>query len=490
MAAGAEKMRGAFDDDRNETAGGLPPLGSVDLTSGRLVLCSKRTLPTAEAFVQTFHSHPDGPKLRAYRDTLMEWSGNRYVEREDAAVRHLLHPWLHSALRRDDNRRRLVDFEANPQTVNQALDSIKNLVHLPDDTTAPSWLDGRTDPPADEILACRTLNLHVPTGRTLAPTPALFTTAALDYDYDPHAPPPVRWIAFLNEIFSDDTGAVDREAVDLFGEWAGYCLTSDTSLQKALLMVGPRRSGKGTAGRVLTQVIGPGSVVNPTTHALAGTFGLQPLLGKTLAIISDARFSGDSIPILVERLLNIIGEDAIGIERKFKSTLNVRLPTRFMFLANELPRFRDSSAALTGRFLILRLTKSFYDKEDPTLTDVLLTERAGILNWALDGLRRLRERGHFIQPTSAVEAVRDLEDLASPVGAFIREQCIVAPGRRVEVERLFRAWRTWAAADGRASGGPKQRFGVDLSAAAPGVKRRKGTGDISFYEGIGLKEEQ
>lgn len=73
--------------------------------------------------------------------------------------------------------------------------------------------------------------------------------------------------------------------------WFGYCLTGDTSQQKMLLIVGPKRSGKGTIARVLTRLIGNGNVSGPTTSSLAGPFGLQPLIGKTLAIVSDAGIS-------------------------------------------------------------------------------------------------------------------------------------------------------------------------------------------------------
>ena len=56
----------------------------------------------------------------------------------------------------------------------------------------------------------------------------------------------------------------------------------------------------------------------------------------------------------------------------------MKLLTRFMFLTNELPRMSDFSGDLAGRFVILRLTKSFYGREDVTLTEQLLTALPGI----------------------------------------------------------------------------------------------------------------
>ncbi|HRQ73989.1 MAG TPA: phage/plasmid primase, P4 family [Phycisphaerales bacterium] len=461
-------------------------LGQRDPATGRLVLSPRRTLPTAEAYAREFHQHAEGRTLHGYAGLLLEWRGNRYCQVKDEAVKHRLQPWLHAALRYVVNRRsgemELVDFESNPTTVKQALDTIRAFTHLPATTVAPSWLDERNGrPPALELLPCRSANLHIPTGRVLAPTPALFTINALDFDYDPDPEPPERWIKFLEQLWGDDL-----ESVELLQEWLGYCLTADTSQQKMLLLVGPRRSGKGTIGRVLTRLVGAANVVGPTTGSLAGNFALQPLIDKSLAIVSDARFTGDSVGTVVERLLCISGEDTLTVDRKFLGSVSMKLPTRFVFLTNELPRLNDASTALAGRFLVLRLMHSFYGQEDPILTDQLLAELPGILLWAIEGWKRLRQRGRFVQPASAEEAIRDLEDLASPVSAFVRERCVVGPGHRAWIDDLYAAWKAWCEQDGRTVVTHKQTFGRDLAAAVPGILRRRGTGMASFYDGIGL----
>ncbi|WP_152977769.1 hypothetical protein [Bradyrhizobium pachyrhizi] len=42
------------------------------------------------------------------------------------------------------------------------------------------------------------------------------------------------------------------------------------------------------------------NVAGPTLSSLGGEFGLAPLLGKTLAVISDARFVGKNSNVVVE----------------------------------------------------------------------------------------------------------------------------------------------------------------------------------------------
>ena len=167
----------------------------------------------------------------------------------------------------------------------------------------------------------------------------------------------------------------------------------------------------------------------------------------------------------------------------------MKLPTRFMFLSNEFPRLNDASGALAGRFVILRLTQSFYGREDTSLTDRLLDELPSILNWSIEGWRRLRERGHFVLPTSVQDVVQAIEDLSSPVSAFVRDRCVVGSGHRVAVDALYEAWKDWCDNEGRQTVSNKQTFGRDLAAAVAGITRRRGTAQQPFYEGITLQKE-
>ena len=470
---------------------GCVKLGNRDPGTGRLVLSPRRTLPTAEAYVREFHMHPDGLTLRSYASMLLVWRDNHYAEVEDATMRNRLQPWLHDALRYVFDKRSgglvLTNFESNPGTVNAALETIRNYTHLVSSLAPPVWLEavsGLPDP--REILSCRTLNLHIPSATALPATPSLFTTAALDFDYDANAPAPLTWLAFLGELFGDD-----MESIQLLQEWFGHCLTPNTSLQKMLLMVGPKRSGKGTIARVLTSLIGKANVVGPTMSGLGGGFGLQPLIGKSLAIVSDARFGGENIHAVIERLLCISGEDTLTVDRKYLASVTLRLPTRFMFLTNELPKLCDASGALAGRFLMLHLTKSFYGREDQALTDKLLKELPGILLWSLQGWLRLHQRGRFVQPKTVEQIIRDLEDLSSPVGAFVREKCVIGPGKSVEMNSLYQRWKLFCEEIGREHHGTTQTFGRDLRAVLPHLGTRQsriGDGRDRFYEGIDLAD--
>jgi putative DNA primase/helicase len=309
----------------------------------------------------------------------------------------------------------------------------------------------------------------------------------LDFAVDPYAPVPVHWFRFLEELWP-----ADQASRDTLQEWIGYCLTPRTHLQKIALIVGPKRSGKGTIGRVMRRLLGERHVSGPTLANLSEQFGLSILVGKTVAIIADARISGRTdTAVLTERLLSISGEDTLSIPRKFLPDWTGKLTTRFLLMTNELPRIEDVSGALASRFLVLTLHESFYGREDHRLFERFLPELPGILNWALEGWDRLYARGRFVQPPSAATLVQEFEDLGSPIGAFVRERCEVGHGYDVPKDRLFQEWKTWCTGNGREHPGTVQTFGRNLRAVLPGLGERQPRvlgARVRYYEGIRVRD--
>jgi putative DNA primase/helicase len=198
---------------------------------------------------------------------------------------------------------------------------------------------------------------------------------------------------------------------------------------------------------------------------------LQQLIDKRAAVVSDARLAGQSHE-LVERLLSISGEDAIAVPRKHKENWHGTLGVRFMIISNELPSLTDASGVIASRCVLIRLRQSFLGRENTGLTEALLGELAGILNWAIEGLRRLRERGHFVQPASSAEMLDLLEDVASPIRRFIKECCEVGPEVGVALDVLYAAYERWLEDNGHRRMS-KTKFRQALIAAEPSVDVRK-----------------
>ncbi len=461
-------------------------LRDAPLPEGDLILAPADPLPSARTFLERSHMidgvvtllHQAGEFYR-YAQHL-----NAYVGVEDAVLRAALYLLLEKAERRSG--RDLLPFQPTKAKVENVLDALRALSNLPASSAAPCWINTESDLDPLDILPCRNGLLHVPSRHLLPPSPHFFTLNGLEFDFDADAPAPEHFLRFLEELWPDD-----QESKDCLLEWIGYLLTPRTHLQKILMLVGPKRSGKGTIGRLITHLIGKRNACAPTLAGMSIPFGLWALMGKAVAIIADARIGGRTdTAIVAERLLSISGEDIQSVSRKFLPDWTGRIGTRFMLLTNELPRIEDASGALVSRFLVLTLNQSFYGREDHGLLARLIKELPGILNLALEGAHRLRARGHFQQPAASESLIQDFEDLGSPTAAFVRDCCDVGPGYEVTQKELYEEWRHWCRENGRDNSGTVQTFGRNLRAAVLLGKSfpRKSGKRVRYYQGIRLKD--
>jgi putative DNA primase/helicase len=470
-------------------------------------------MAVARAFLEERYKREDDLLLRHHRGSFYRWTGTCWPEDEDQRVKSELYQWLEPALYY--KAQALEPFRPNVRKVAEVAHALAAIGHVSEARNRPCWLDGTTTgeagasgmsgvpsfiaqgadqsvglaidqtPDIPDVISMANGLLRLSTRIVEPHRPAFFNEHSLPFAFEPEAERPARWLRFLEELWGDD-----EESIECLAEVMGYVLSGETNQQKIVMLVGPMRSGKGTIGRVLTGLLGAHNVAAPTLAGLSQNFGLQVLIGKPLTLISDARLASKAdSTVAVERLLSISGEDSLTIDRKYRDPWTGRLPSRFLILTNELPRFTDASGALASRFVILVLSESFLGRENPRLSDELLEEAPSIFNWALEGLDRLRTRGHFQQPRASVDAMRHLEDLASPVSAFVRDGCVVGPEQEILKDALWEVWKRWCEAEGMPHS-TKAILIRDLRAAHPGIKPKRGSRDgdrVQVVAGIGLR---
>ena len=446
-------------------------------------------MQVARAFVEArclHDSKPDLLTLRYWCGSFWTWCGTHWTEAEPRTVRAMLYEFTEHAVFWGD-KGELKPWSPNRYKISDLLEALGAIVVLRDDFEQPGWLDGRESGP---IVATSNGLLDI-TSRHLHPhTPMYFGQVSVPFDYDPDAPEPKRWNNFLDELWPDAP-----DAIDVLGEWFGYVISGRTNLHKIFMMVGPTRGGKGVIARIETALLGKRNVCGPTLSSFGNEFGLAPLLGKSLAIVSDARATATkgSSSVVVERLLSISGEDTLTVNRKYKEQWSGKLPVRLHIVSNELPRLGDASAAIIGRLVLLLTTRSWLGVEDYELEKDLSAELPGILNWALDGLRRLTldNENHFTRFEAADDAITQMRDLASPVGAFMREKCKLGPAYQVDVDVLYAAFKDWCSVCEYPKS-PKAHFGRDLRAACPSVRKTRPRDPNSrhyVYAGIRLRDD-
>ncbi len=277
---------------------------AVQVGEGALVLSPAVPLESARQLIRRRYTQVTGRTILHQQGVFYLWNGTRYRETSRDEIRAITYEFLDGACQLDRDGK-VVPFNPNRAKVGDVVEALAAVAQLSDVVRTPTWLDGEQHCDPTDILACSNGLLHLPTRTLLSHTPAYFSVNAVQYPYDAAAPEPAAWLAFLQSLWPRDA-----ESIETLQELFGLLLTPNTAHQKAFLLVGPKRSGKGTIARVLTGLLGRENVAGPTLSSLAQNFGLAPLIGKPLAIISDARLGGRTDGrVVVERLLSITGED-------------------------------------------------------------------------------------------------------------------------------------------------------------------------------------
>jgi len=368
--------------------------------------------------------------LKRWRDNWYEWTGAHWQQTSDSSVQSWLYAQTEDAL--CEGASGLEKWKPNRSKIGDLAHALGVGVVYRDDNDE-----------SERYLACLNGVFDTKTLTLLPHSPARFNLYSVPFDYDHKAECP-QWMTFLSQILPGDI-----QAQQCLQEWFGYVISGRTDLQKMLSLVGDKRSGKGTVSRILRRLIGADVVANPTLRTLSGDFGLEDLIGKSLAIMGDVRWEGRGTGGAVEALLGIIGEDAKTVHRKNQLSWHGQMDTRFMLMSNDSPQFSDASLALSGRMVHIHFKQSFFGREDTGLTERLYEEMPGILNWALEGLDRLNKRGRFAEADSSRGIRDEVEEIASPVRAFMVDHTEPAEGERVEIGTLYAVYSRWCAEQGQ-----------------------------------------
>ncbi len=396
----------------------------------------------ARTFLDNHYASEEGYKLVHYADDFFIYAGTHYEVIEEATIRSKVYPFLEQC-KKSGKQGALVPFNPSPATVSGAIDAIKSIVHLANhpNTKPPIWLEdyAHAKPAASKLVSLKNGIFHLEDSILIPHSLGFFTQNSLPFEYNQSAVSPT-WDNFLKSVWPDD-----QASIDTLQEMFGYILSGDTRQQKFFNIIGPRRSGKGTINKVLVALLGQHNTVAPELGELCDTFGLQPWLGKLLASFTDARAPERNRSAVVSQLLRIVGGDTITVNRKNKEAWNGYLPTRLVIYSNEVLQLTENSNALTGRMIVLKMSKSFFNKEDTDLSFKLEQELGGIFNWAMEGLkRRIARGGHFVQPVSGKEYLDLMAELGNPIGSFSEDALEFSPDYMVRKEDVFACYKHWA----------------------------------------------
>lgn len=270
-------------------------------------------------------------------------------------------------------------------------------------------------------------------------SPRYLATMGSNVLYSPDASCPV-FEMFLSQVFeSEDT-------VRFVQEWFGYTLYSGHKANSLLIGVGSGANGKSTLFDVLAQLVGLANVASVPLSNFNSEFGLEPLIGMKLNLATES----DADAFKTGKLKALTAGEAISVNRKNKPEITMILPTKFVFLVNELPILSDSSLGFERRLIILPFNQTFTPAEqDKDLSKKLTSELQGILNWTIAGLQRLMDNNFRFTRSKAMEQAKESYfGIGNPVERFIKEKVTKEPNNRIESTEFLNAYRLWMVVKG------------------------------------------
>ncbi|EPB8148195.1 TPA: phage/plasmid primase, P4 family [Clostridium perfringens] len=253
-------------------------------------------------------------------------------------------------------------------------------------------------------------------------TPSYLSTVQLNVEYNPQVDCP-QFKKFLNEV-------LDCKLIPLVQEIVGYLLTTNTVSQKAFVFWGPARTGKSTLLWVVEYLLlGKKNVSNIPWQEIGDKFKTAELLGKLANVFSDL----PSKSIDDTGIFKVVtGEDYLMAEKKNKNPFKFKPFARLVFSCNELPRnYVDRTEGFYRRLIIVPFNRQIEkSKIDKALKYKFQREKEGILNWALEGLKRLYENNFEFSENELTDGVKkEYKRENNNVISFVEECC--------EIDSLF-----------------------------------------------------
>jgi P4 family phage/plasmid primase-like protien len=327
--------------------------------------------------------------------------------------------------------------------VNNALQALKANA-LVASTLAPPCLLPAGDRPNLLAVANGLLDLNT---RELRPhTPDYFSTVCLPYAYEEAATAPA-WEAVLDRSLEGD-----RERIALVQEMFGYCLTLSTDAQAFFVLAGPGGNGKSVVCALLRATVGRGNYSAVPLEAFQGRFALAVTLGRTVNVCSEV---GELDKTAEGVLKAFTSGDAMFFERKGKDGFAAVPTAKLVFATNNVPRFSDKSEGIWRRMVLIPMTATIPPGERVAGLDKeahweASGELPGVLNWALDGLARLKANGWRFTESAVCKAALEEHRLESnPARAFLVEGYKTDPeASPIKSAELYQAYGDYCAANG------------------------------------------
>lgn len=380
--------------------------------------------------------------------------------------------------------RRVVAPKVAKALLHNTLEAVRSRKRLPDSTGLDTWVEGTAGP---SVLSVEN-GLLDPVRRDLKPhTPVWFSVTALPVKYDEAAATPTKWLEFLHTVMDGDT-----ERIAVLQELFGACLDRSYAGKFFAALVGSGDNGKSVALLVLHTLLGASncSAVN-LAELSTNRFAAFSLFGKLANVVGDQGYFASADE---GRLKTFTGGDLVTFEQKGRDPFVAPNRAKLVFACNTMPSFSDKSEAVWNRLVAVPFDYTVpAEQKNPALltAEHWQDELPGILNWALDGLARLRAQGGFTRAAKCEALKNQTRTESNPARQFLLECCrhTARPTDMVQGGLLYEKYKHWCAINGYAHPLPRDRFGRQVRATFPKLGESTPRGGKRIWVGLKYQAE-
>ena len=169
---------------------------------GAIILDRSDPYDIAKEFIKRKYCKYGALGLYYKGEQFWQFNGSFYEELEFDVLSAEVYGFINAAKCRF--RDSVIPITVKPDDVSNVLKCIKAGTTIPSSLPQPCWIE--SEQPAPELFAFKNKLVNVRTGEAIDPTPELWITDAVDFEFDPSAQCP-RWEKFLKEIHPNDPDA-------------------------------------------------------------------------------------------------------------------------------------------------------------------------------------------------------------------------------------------------------------------------------------------
>lgn len=256
------------------------------------------------------------------------------------------------------------------------------------------------------------------------------------------APDCPTWLRFLDQITQGDAGYVR-----FLRQWAGYCLTGDTSEQALCFAYGGGGNGKGVFIHVLAGILNDYAINAAMEVFTASKHDRHPteiaaLRGARLVTASETE---QGRKWAEARIKQLTGGDVMRARYMRQDEFEFTPILKLLIIGNNKPGLSSVDDAARRRFNLLPFL--FKPSEpDPQLEEKLRAEWPAILRWMIEGC--LDWQAHrLVRPEVVKAATDEYFETQDTFSQWIEAHCIVDKGnpyRKSTTQELFESWSRFA----------------------------------------------